>query len=356
MELTKEQQYVLNESMKFKKKVQKIGGYAGTGKTTLISSLINKIPNFAVCAFTGKAASVLKKKGIENASTIHSLIYQPVLDERGNIITDKNGSPIFEKKKLLEYEGILVDEASTVSKELDEDLRSFNLPIIYVGDHGQLEPVGEAIDLMKSPDYTLEEIHRNAGIIAHFAEHIRKGKKPVYFDTGSSNKIEFISKHQILDSINDVDQIICAFNKTRVRMNEIARKIKGFPSGDWPSVGEKLICLRNCKTSGLFNGMQGHIERFFDKPKNKFCFVNENGDKFEVLFDPNTFNQEKYEFSSRKEDPHPFEFGYAITCHKSQGSEWDTTMVIEEKCKNWDHIRWAYTAATRARTKIYWAS
>ena len=75
--LSDEQKFVSRELLKFHKPIQTLGGYAGTGKSTVISHLIDILPNWKVCAFTGKAANVLRKKGVP-ATTIHSLIYKPL--------------------------------------------------------------------------------------------------------------------------------------------------------------------------------------------------------------------------------------------------------------------------------------
>src|ERR1035437_2845026 len=167
MELSKEQQTIVNEVIKLKQLINRIAGFAGTGKSFLIPHILERLPNFAVCAPTGRAAQILRSKGVENASTIHSLIYKPKMDSYGNIILDKNGSPIFILNPDLPYEGIIADESSMISKELYEDLLSFGIPLICLGDSGQLPPVGNEMNLMDNPDFTLETIHRNAGEIAY---------------------------------------------------------------------------------------------------------------------------------------------------------------------------------------------
>jgi exodeoxyribonuclease-5 len=135
MELTAHQKhalYQLVKGLRDEKKAQiTLGGYAGTGKTTLIKYLIKFFPTYAVAAYTGKAANVLRKKGIP-ASTIHSRIYKPFFD---------NGVVYFDLTPDPGCDGFIIDEASMVSKEIFEDLKAFGLPIVFVGDHGQLEPV-----------------------------------------------------------------------------------------------------------------------------------------------------------------------------------------------------------------------
>jgi exodeoxyribonuclease-5 len=351
MQLTPEQQFVIKELIQIKKPVQSLGGYAGTGKTTVIKHLDKLLPNWAVCAYTGKAANVLRKKGLES-STIHSLIYKPDMDDAGHIKKDNNGSPMFVLNPDFSAEGILCDEASMVNKEIYQDLLSFNKPIIFVGDHGQLEPIGSDINLMANPDYRLEQIHRNAGPIAYFAEFVRKGYRPAAYTQGG-DVVTFIDKRYAESVFNKVNQIICGFNRSRVDINKEVRKAAGYPD-KWPVLGEKVMCLRNNKQLGLFNGMQGTVEHLASKPKNKMTFFSD-GISYDVLFDPHSFNKERQEQNYGRDDPMPFEFCYAATCHKCQGDEFDKVLVIEQKCKSWDFRRWAYTAASRAKTHLVWA-
>lgn len=345
MKLTEEQKSIIRNILKFEKNTYKIGGYAGTGKSTLIKHLIYALPNFAVCAFTGKAASVLRKKGVENAQTIHSLIYKAYKDEKDNVY--------FTLESSIDYEGIIVDEASMVSEEIYKDLIHFKKPIIFVGDHGQLEPVGDnSFNLMQNPDFKLEKIHRNSGEIAHFAEFIRNGYRPSSWQhkSGNSDKIKFLSKNLYEEASLEVDQIICAFNKTRCEINSSVR-IKMGKNTPGPQVGDRIICLRNNKPIGLHNGMQGFIGWFHTKNFIQFVCDEFSND---ISIDLNSFNAIKYEFDFSKESPNPFDYAYAITCHKCQGDEFDKVLVIEQKCDLWSHPRWAYTAASRARKKLYW--
>lgn len=351
MKLTDEQKEVIRSILNFSNQVQTLGGYAGTGKSVVVTHL-HKILNgkFAVCAFTGKAANVLRQRNLP-ASTIHSLIYKPELDENGQIVLI-DGRPSFILNPSLGYDGIIIDEASMVSQELYDDLQSFGVPLIFVGDHGQLEPIGEGVNLMQSPDYTLTTIHRNAGEIAHFAEWIRKGYRPgaFQFQDACKGKVQFMSSGEADRYIDKVDQIICAFNRSRVEMNKKVRKKLGF-SDTLPEEGERIICLRNNKDRALFNGMQGTVVG--RKGKNRMTFKSDELE-YEVRFDVHQFNREKHDIPLDRADPDPFDFAYCITCHKSQGSEYPKVMVIEQRCRGWDHKRWAYTAASRAKESLLW--
>lgn len=344
MKLTEEQKSIIKNIIRFEKKIQLLGGYAGTGKSTVIRNLIEILPNFAVCAYTGKAANVLRTKGIENSTTIHSLIYKAHTSEDKVYFTLASSIP---------YDGVIVDEASMVSEDIYKDLISFNKPVIFVGDHGQLEPINDKFNLMKNPDYKLETIHRNAGEIAHFCQYVRSGFKPSSWQHRHPSKnISFINKNSVEEVVENIDQVICAYNKKRVEINKMVRKKLG-KNNDFPTISDRIICLRNDKEKKLFNGMQGHIGWFIKKNYIKFVADDLSID---TNFDPKSFNQEKYEVEYDKTSPTPFDYAYAVTCHKSQGSEYDKVLVLEQKSTLWDSIRWNYTAASRAKEKLYWCN
>lgn len=323
-----------------------------THNTSLVQKLIEKLPNWKVAAFTGKAANVLRKKGIETASTIHSAIYVPKMDYEGNIILDKNGSPIFVLNPTLECDGFIIDEASMVPEDIQKDLMYFNVPVLYVGDHGQLPPIGADNYLMKSPDFKLEKIHRNAGEIAMFCEYIRRGYKPSTFSKYAKKAVKFVTKKQAETKWKDADQIICGFNKTRVDINKNVRKQLGFTS-NWPEINDKIMCLKNDNQAKLFNGMQGYVKFLSAKQKNKLTFESD-GIQYDIVFDPDQFNKEKVENFGRKDDPMPMDYCYAATCHKCQGDEFDVGYVLEQQCQFWESVRWSYTAASRFKKEVYW--
>jgi exodeoxyribonuclease-5 len=316
MKLTQEQKVVASGVMSLLKKGQKIiriSGHAGVGKSFLISKIIKLLPHFSVCSFTGKAASVLRQKGV-HASTIHSLIYRPMVNAAGDMVRDHYGNPIFARIEKLDADGIICDEASMISKDLLDDLTSFSLPIIFVGDGFQLEPIGKEINLMQNADFELKTLHRNAGEIAFFCEFIRNGYRPAAFRPSFEGKVRFLSRWQADAYLTQVDQIICAFNRTRVQLNRKVREKLG-RIGDSPVVGDRVMCLRNNRNVGLFNGMQGEVKFLYTK-KNRMHFRNDEGSLFDVVFDPNNFNAEHYELEMRRGDPDPFDFCNAITAHK----------------------------------------
>jgi exodeoxyribonuclease-5 len=341
------------------KDVQTVGGYAGTGKTVLVSALSEELSTFAVCAFTGKAAHVLRRKGVAKARTIHSIIYRPetlMLKQDDGTLRTVTVFTLKEPDDLQfddgrAVEGFLVDEASMISEPLYEDLLSFGLPCVFIGDHGQLPPVGDRdVHLMREPDYRLEVIHRNAGPIAYFAEHLRRGGACGSFP-GLGGQVQVICKGALTDALLlSADQIVVGFNDRRVALNRHIRSLLGRKELLEP--GDRVMCWRNARREGLFNGLQGVVTQV-DLARSALSFTGDDGSLFrDVYFDRLQFGKPKYEYT--RSPWHPFDYAYVVTCHKSQGSEWPHVLVQEQRCSYWDYCRWAYTAASRAQERLTW--
>lgn len=326
------------------KRIITFAGFAGTGKSTCLAYIKNLYPKFAVCAFTGKAANVLCKKGLP-AKTIHSTIYNCEKFEDHFVFKLKKRSNLFG------VTGFLVDEASMINKELFKDLKSFGLPIVFFGDHGQLEPIGASCNLMKNPDVKLETIHRNANSIAKFASFLREGNSAINWKS-EDDRVKLVSRKNILsDDLLIFNQIICAFNKTRLNINNHMRNVYNYDGP--PQKNERIICLKNNRTYNVFNGMQGRIVSLTG---NNLTFKSEEGTDITLPIHLKQFNHEKLlEAAEYEKELGFFDYSYCITCHKAQGDEWDNVLVIEEKTSMWDFSRWAYTAASRAREIVWWA-
>ncbi len=356
-ELSAEQQEAVEQLLSFPNTIQTLGGYAGTGKSTVVKQLKQQLPNFAVCAFTGKAAHVLRRKGVA-AKTIHSLIYTPKDEEYRDAKGKLRTRIVFRIKPqcLLEADGIIVDESSMVGQAIYDDLASFGVPLIFIGDHGQLEPVKDhSFNLMESPDITLETVHRNAGEIAHFADFIRKGNTPANWrrhKNYTGTKVHFLKLQEAVEYKEQIiayHAIICAFNDTRITINRQVREDQGYPA-DRPVVGDRVMCLQNDHDAGVFNGQQGVVDGIFG---DEMVFTSDD-EPYRVRFNPDQFNQPKKFEDRDKHGRLPFDYAYAITCHKAQGDEFNNVLVLEQKCRLWDHKRWAYTAASRARQQLSW--
>ncbi|OGC45921.1 hypothetical protein A2V49_03980 [candidate division WWE3 bacterium RBG_19FT_COMBO_34_6] len=381
IDLTKEQKNSINTLFEWYKNKNKnhltLGGYAGTGKTTVIS-IFRKIlfqlnPNIRVslCSYTGRATRVLEKTlkiagsyyTKDNISTIHSLIYSPIENANKEITA-------WRKKEDIEYDLIIIDESSMVDYQIWADLVSFGIPIIAVGDHGQLPPIYGNFNLMESPDIKLNEIHRqNLGNpIIKLSELARKGGyiKPGKYGTHALkyDLTDYDSKdilNHYLESFDKNTFILTGFNSTRVELNKLIRNTYLFETEE-PQVNDKVICLKNNHEKGIYNGMIGYL-----KSINSF---NDCWYTAEILFENNTFysgliykpqfNQKSsLNFTDNRKKlikGDLIDFGYAMTVHKAQGSEADRVIIFEERSRHMDDLmwaRWLYTGITRAKKEIY---
>jgi exodeoxyribonuclease-5 len=353
--LTREQRRARDGVLKNlqRKQIQTVGGYAGTGKSFVLSTLADDLPDFAVGAFTGKASDILRRRRVGRARTLHSLIYTWTRPAAG-------GRYVLKTRGEIDFAGVLIDEGSMIGVRLFKDLKSFGLPLVVVGDFGQLPPVKDLDPgLMREEalDYKLATIHRHAGALPHFARHLRLGGRPWKFRDGGS-AVRVVSRHEVDDAMQKrrarAGQIIVARNSTRVSINSRCRRLLGRKG--LLEDGDKVICLKNYHESGLFNGMQGRANNV-DLASNTFDFES-NGRVIErVRFDPDVFGEERPDLMHHWGPPHPFDYGICVTAHKAQGDEWDRVLVYDELHPWWSEPeRWRYTAASRAKEKLVWAT
>jgi exodeoxyribonuclease-5 len=299
---------------------------------------------------SGKAASVLRSKRVD-AQTIHSLIYAPIVDARGRVH--------FRRRATLQtpdnepVSTIIIDEASMVDEQLFDDLCSFGLPLLAVGDHGQLAPVGRDFGLMKTPDFRLEDVHRQAqdNPILRLATAFREGR-PVPYWTDPRGRLNIAPKRQFDDYVCDGTQLICGFNPRRHCLNARVRGVLGF-HGPLPHEGERLICLRNNRIYGLFNGQQVWCEAVHHVGAASIALDvrTEDENVITVRCHRDQFGRDTIH-DHRDPNIALLDFGYCLTAHKSQGSEWDRVVVFEEIASGWDPRRWRYTVATRAKKSL----
>ncbi len=342
-------------------------GYAGTGKTTLARYFAEHVDgNVQFAAFTGKAAQVLRSKGATNARTIHSLIYRP----RGEEATEDETtgktliSPAFSLNRqspVARASLIVIDECSMVDEALGRDLMSFGTPILVLGDPGQLPPVsGGGFFTEHEPDFLLTEIHRQArdNPIIRLALDVREGREFAHGDYGTA---QVISKHDVdSEMVLRADQVLVGINRTRRRYNQRLRELKGFDSL-LPQAGDKLVCLRNEPSKGLLNGSLWKVmtaSRETVKPGINLLVSPEEDDpdrgvaKIKLLKaafeDPD--GDIPWQTKKRYND---FDFGYALTVHKAQGSQWDEVVLFDESFAFRDtRQQWLYTAITRAAERL----
>lgn len=373
----------------------KIAGYAGTGKTYLSSMISTELADnkIAFCAYTGKAALVMQQRGMP-ATTIHKLIYETSPEETRH--EDDNGKVFYRTKyktKLKEKIDpkphiIMVDEASMIDTKILADLLSFNIPIIAVGDPFQLPPVqGKESELLINPDVTLEEIMRQdeGSAIAYLAEKIRKGK-PLKDDESYPDCIWQMNKADLfsnLEIFNWADQFIAARNATVNSVNLQARQYFGF-TGDLPVIGDKMICRRNSwdtmlldgkLPTALVNGLIGYVTNVEEKQTisklpwktDGFTFTTNQLNLKPTFEDTAEFTDLSYNPLALWENDQQrrnslkgiiLQYAYCITCHASQGSEWDNVVLYDDswpdKNDPTQQARWRYTGVTRAAKKLIW--
>lgn len=342
--------------------VFRLFGYAGTGKTTLAKELAGKVKGTVLYAtFTGKAALVLRKKGCEGASTIHSLIYRVEIDDKTGIADFK----LNEESALADAALLVVDEVSMVGEDLARDLLSFGSRILVLGDPAQLPPVkGEGFFINAEPDAMLTEVHRQAqdNPIIRMSMDIREGKRLAPGSYGNSliTTSRALGRDRLGELVLGADQLLCGLNRTRASYNQRMREMKGLTGAakPWhPAVGDRLICLRNDKTHNIFNGglwSADAIENLGGKLAITTTSLDEKRDPIKVEVFEEFFNGTEQSVPwQEKRGTQEFTFGWAITCHKSQGSQWDNVLIFDESGSFREARKnWLYTAVTRAAEQV----
>lgn len=343
--------------------VFRLFGYAGTGKTTLARHFAEHVDGEVLfAAFTGKAAQVLRSRGASNAKTIHSLIYRPRGEEEvEDEATGKTSvAPMFSinrQSPLARAALIVIDECSMVDEQLGKDLMSFGTPILVLGDPGQLPPIsGGGFFTNQKPDFLLTEIHRQArdNPIISVAMQVREGRELMHGDYGT---VRIIGRNEVTQEIVlSADQVLVGTNKTRRRYNQRLRELKGFTS-DYPQSGDKLVCLRNDPAKGLLNGSLWQVmssSRETVKPGINLMIRPEDDDmdrgaaKIKLLKATFEDTDTEVPWTTRKRYDE-FDYGYALTVHKAQGSQWNDVVLFDESWAFRDtRERWLYTAITRA--------
>jgi exodeoxyribonuclease-5 len=333
----------------------KLAGYAGTGKTTLCARRI--IPflqeagiGLTVNTFTGKAASVLAAKGVPNPGTIHSLIYQRV--------TDRNGNVSWKRRSRIDASIIIIDEASMVGAEIQRDIESYRVPVLYVGDNAQLPPVGINNSLMDTPDFQLTEIHRQAekSPIIRLAQAIRKGNLDTLpLGAWGDDEVGHVSIAKGPFDPLAFDKIICGRNQTRHRYNAEKRMLLG--RKDLIEVNDEIICLKNDRNSSMRNGT---IVRVLDVHEIDAAYAcattidDSTGETYErQMMLTSSFGKEGNREEWYGTDSLPMDWANAITCHKFQGSQARRVAYVDEDLYQIDQRRLRYTGVTRAEFDLH---
>lgn len=384
--------------------VYRLFGYAGTGKTTLAQHLAADVRgNVFFAAFTGKAASVLRQKGCPGASTLHSLIYdvgdrsrERLWELQGQLAETKDpetraqlefdikaerrklARPFFirnEESPVRDAALVVLDECSMVDKYLGDDLLSFGKKVLVLGDPAQLPPIkGGGYFTNQPPNLLLTEIHRQAldSPILRFATAAREGRPiaPGCFGDSEDFARKISKKDMTMTELAlSGSQLLTGKNETRRALNRASRAALGFYDGPYPKQGERLVVLKNDRGVGVLNGVVCTAES--DAMRNDEDFEDETltihlryegqhlpfVDVDRLFFDaydhPEILEQE--EMNMHRRPGIPMDFGYALTVHKSQGSQWDDVTLCDDgfaKREPRNRQRWLYTAITRAARRL----
>lgn len=335
----------------------RIAGYAGTGKTTIAKEIPALLRRGKVhyCAFTGKAASVMAGKGCHGARTIHSLIYRPVEKLGGEV-----EFVVCEDADISPFDVLAVDEGSMVNNEMLDDMLSFGCRIVSFLDPFQLPPVsGTGVLVTGTPDVMLTEIHRQAAEnpIIRLSMRLRDGQ---WLEQGRYGDSRVCRMDELsVDDIAKADMRLVGRNSTRHQWNSTMRKLLGFDAGH-PLRNEQLVCLKNNKDNGLLNGTLWKVDSAAVRPSGKINLRITADDAgffpqhVETIAHPEPFRGAEIPGDWRDRKAYDeFDFGYAMTVHKAQGSAWPHVVVKNEAgVFRDDALRWIYTAITRASDRV----
>jgi len=378
-------------------------GYAGTGKTTLAKHIAEGIGGEVIfAAYTGKAAHVLRSKGCENACTIHSLIYHSRDKSRVKLVeleheletlikeleqanmkadyieqhpkvrrlqadikteSDNSEQPFFVLNTdsiIKDAALVIIDECSMVDGQMGSDLLSFGTPVLVLGDPAQLPPVGGAGFFTENvtPDVMLTDIHRQAGEspIIRMATETRNQIALTVGDYGDNCVVHPEGTKLDTETMLSFDQILVGKNVTRRLTNSKLRKLKGIDD-KYPVIGDRLVCLRNNSELGLLNGAifeVSDVTGVMDQKVFMSMHPEDSLASIEISAHEHHFlGTEEHLGWYEKREAQEFAYGYGLTCHKAQGSQWRSVCVFDESyCFRKDKWRWLYTAITRAADNV----
>jgi exodeoxyribonuclease V len=343
-----------------------LSGFAGTGKTTLAREVSRRVGGKMIfCSVTGRACAVLVRKGCPGPDTIDHLIYarqrvefcsaKPPCDivcpdrceHKRERFQDKVLDP---DSPVAKADLIVADEVSMLGRAMAEDLLSFGTPVLVLGDIGQLPAIGDAgYFTTRTPDFHMSQIHRQAqgSPIIRLAARAWYGVPLAIRSSHDSAVVRDIDDEEL----TGFDQIIVGTHRKRHAVNTRVRKHLGF-AGAFPRPGEKLVALKNDRFRGLRNGELDHVVEA--EPDGggfvEMIVAGEDGLNIDVVAPLAGFHGDG---NGADLPEQPFDYGYAITCHKAQGSEFDAVLVFDESAVFREASRkWLYTAITRAAERV----
>jgi exodeoxyribonuclease-5 len=315
-------------------------GLAGTGKTTVAAHIAASRPGAYLCALSNKAASVLSAKANVVATTVHQAFYhfEREIEEEG-----RDPRLVFRRAHLpgsLKGKVLLLDECSMIDRQTAADILETGITVVAIGDPGQLPPVN-GTPFFTRASFELKQIHRQAleSPIIRQAHSIRQSGS--YAADGNAVRV---LDRPTADDLCAADVVLVGRRATRGRLNTLCRRARGIDA-PLPREGEPIVCLRNMRRHGVYNGAIYSSSRNWREDDRTVGIVTEDGE-IEV---PAEFMPPGHEYDRPDLPPWmgAFAFGYALTVHVAQGSEFDNVLLIDE-WPGTDRIPWLYTSVTRA--------
>ena len=351
-----------NTPVKQRSQIFRLYGGAGVGKTTIANCLQNEC-RVAYMTLSGKAALVMRKKGCEGASTIHSAIYRVVEDGDDHYFELNPDSAVINDCDI-----IVVDEVGMVDQVIGRDLESFRKPILVLGDKFQLPPPSDSPSYFTAApgDFTMNKVLRQTGDspILDLAYKVLNGEKLAPGKYGDSIVYSSKVNQATLDrAMMEATQVLCGKNITRAYGNATIRKglnRVGNPFDYLPVVGDTLICLRNDHKKGILNGEQFIVQELLDRDLGSVMAMkvksldNEMALPIEMFVPFNYFNGTEDQMP-RHERANYDQATYSnlMTVHKAQGSQWTDGLVLDESYVFREFKRnHLYTAITRFSDKV----
>ena len=386
--LTPKQQYIVDKAVDWyynsSEQVFQFAGNPGTGKSVVMNAIIDAIgldkDRVAPMSYVGAAAINMRTKGLTNAKTIHSSIYEieevPLRDVYGEIVINPYFNRpetkfIYRPKNMSDIDLIAIDEGGTVPYKMKDDILSRGKKVLVAGDLDQLSPVSDKpAFLTEGYVYVLDEIMRQAegSAIIYLCQRAKKGL-PIHVGMYGRDVL-VLEEHdfkKIADKILPTAGVmLCGRNETRERYTKYIRNDLLKKNSILPECGEKVICRKNdwnVEVAGinLTNGLTGRVLNSPDV--SRF-----DGKCFRIDFLPDLITTPfldvpvdyKYfssDFRTKKDMKslnflagEAFEFGYVETVHIAQGSQWRTGVYIEEYLPS-DTNKLHYTALSRFSSK-----
>lgn len=351
--------------------VASLAGYAGCGKTFVVSMLAKEWQDNGTRVLfvspTGKASLVLRDQmaaaGVNaDVMTIHKAIYDPPKEKEGDLHWTRHGREITAPI-------VVIDEASMVTADVWRDLQiaCSGAYFLAVGDHGQLPAVGESAGLVADPTWRLEKIHRQAADnpVIEFGRLVREvgvsqalrfaheSTDPRLHLTRIKARAEGEAMCRWVYDLPDMTDgmMITSTNAERAKLNKIARRSLG-RSEAGPEAGDLAICLRNHHSSGLMNGHRAVLRSVVDRGLGMLRV-----DLTAAAVPRDQFGAERT--MGTRDAPQScllLDYGYAMTCHKAQGSQARRVVVsldgIAWLANKGELGRWLYTASSRASESL----